>query len=90
MAEDRSLALERGSDRADEVGERGIAAAQCAERCQSGVAWAACAVSLDGSRALRRRGTRRTDEAIAAPRYRLDVARMFGVVAERRPHFADR
>ena len=30
------------------------------------------------------------DEAIAAARYRLDVARLLRVVAERRPHFADR
>src|SRR4029453_9434611 len=28
-------------------------------------------------------------EAIAAPRYRLDVARLFRVVAERRTHFPD-
>ena len=53
MVEDRPLALQRGSDRADEVGERGIAAAQCRERRQSGMAWPARAVPLDGSRALR-------------------------------------
>ena len=36
MVEDRPLMLQRGSDRADEVCERGIAAAQCGERHQSG------------------------------------------------------
>ena len=52
MVEDRPLMLQRGSERADEVGERGIAAAQCGERRQSGVTWTARAVPLYGSRAL--------------------------------------
>src|SRR4029453_8008135 len=46
-------------------------------------------VALDGGRAQRRRANRGSDEAIAAPRYRLDAARLFRVVAERRTHFAD-
>ena len=48
------------------------------------------AVPLDGSRALRGRAGGSGDEAIAAPRYGLDVARLFRVVVERRTHFADR
>ena len=46
-------------------------------------------VPLDGWRALRRRANRGGDEAIAPTRYRLDVARLFRVVVERRTHFAD-
>ena len=42
------------------------------------------AVALDGSRAMRGHARRSGDEAIAAARYRLDVARLLRVVAERR------
>ena len=89
LVEDKPLALQRGSDRADELGERRIAAAQCRECCQGGMVAPSRDVPLDGRRALRRRANRGSDEAIAAPRYRLDVARLFRVVVERRAHFAD-
>ena len=59
---DLSLTLQRGSDRADEVGERGIAA-KCRQRCQSGMVWTARAVPLYGSRALRGRANRDGDSA---------------------------
>ena len=89
LVEDKRLALQRGGDRADELGERRIAAAQCRECRKGGMVAPSRDVPLDGRRALRRRANRGSDEAIAAPRYRLDVARLFRVVVERRPHFAD-
>ena len=41
-------------------------------------------VPLDGRRALRRRANRGGDEAIAPPRYRLDVARLPRIIVEGR------
>src|SRR5271157_4614355 len=89
LVEDKRLALQRGSDRADELGERHIAAAQCRECRKGGMVAPSRNVPLDGRRALRRCADRDSNEAIAPPRYRLDVARLFWVVVERRTHLAD-